>query len=189
MPGLKQNALQIRLHGLLYVSDTNDSRTANTFTCTFTLPPWHLMILQPAASAADAATCLVTHVAQSAGMYPMITILTSTNVQRETLKSKTGILAIIDELEKITPLLKEAAAEEVSKGIAASDAKAAARAERRAERERAEQDKAAAETADANHKANSLCMKTSCPWAIHVCCLGSRCLPMAGGRQGASITE
>jgi hypothetical protein len=114
------------------------------------------MTLRPAASAANAATCFVIHIAQSAGMYPMITITPSTNVQRETLKSKTGILAIIDELEKITPLLKEAAAEEVSKGIAAADAKAAARAERRAERERAEQDKAAAETADANHKANNL---------------------------------
>ena len=188
-PGLNQNALQINSHGLLYVSDMNDSTTAHTFTCTFTVPPWHLMTVRPAASAANAATCFASHVAQSAGMHPMITITPSTNVQRETLKSKTGILAIIDELEKITPLLKEAAAEEVSKGIAAADAKAAARAERRAERERAEQDKAAAETADANHKANSLCMKAFCPLGSSRLLPRLRCLPTAGGRQGASMTE
>lgn len=54
----------------------------------------------------------------------------------ETLKSKDGLLAVIDELEKITPLLKEAAAAEVSLGVAAAEAKTKAKAERRAERER-----------------------------------------------------
>lgn len=71
-------------------------------------------------------------------------------LQKETLRSRAGVLAIIDELEKIAPLLKEAAAQEVSQGVAAADAKAKARAERRAERERADKEKAAAEAADAD---------------------------------------
>lgn len=68
--------------------------------------------------------------------------------QLETLKSKDGLLAVIDELEKITPLLKEAAAAEVSLGIAAAEAKTKAKAERRAERER--EAAAGGETADAD---------------------------------------
>lgn len=75
--------------------------------------------------------------------------------QLKTLSSKKGVLAIIDELEKITPLMKEAAAEEVSLGIAASEAKAKAKAERRAERERVAAEKdAGGKSAD---KVSSAC--------------------------------
>mmetsp|Transcript_11211 Transcript_11211/g.33634 ORF Transcript_11211/g.33634 Transcript_11211/m.33634 type:complete len:612 (+) Transcript_11211:95-1930(+) len=65
--------------------------------------------------------------------------------QLETVKAKPGILAIIDELEKITPLLKEAAADEVKAAFAAKQAKEEARAAKRAEKAAAEAAETAAE--------------------------------------------
>lgn len=65
--------------------------------------------------------------------------------QLDTVKSKAGVLAIIDELEKITPLLEKAASEEVKAAFDAKDAKDAATASKRAEKERLRAEAAAAE--------------------------------------------
>jgi hypothetical protein len=133
---------------------------APKLSCTFELPSWH----QPTTlqiGLVGAGCCLHAIKTVCISLARLESGAPLDHLQRETLKSKTGVLAIIDELEKITPLLKEAAAEEVAKGIAAADAKAAARAERRAERERAEQEKAAADTAE-DHKVRHCVIQRWC---------------------------
>lgn len=56
--------------------------------------------------------------------------------QLETVRSKLGVLAIIDELEKITPLLEKAVSDEIAEAFEAKIAKDAAKDAKRAEKER-----------------------------------------------------